>query len=157
MDLIRRKGLNPLGWIGIILACDQLSKLAATALLPPGPVSLLGDYLRLTLAKNPGGAFGIFSGHGEVLAALTVGVVGAILFLLGRRDLPLRVVLGLAAIAGGALGNLIDRIRLGYVVDFLDLGVSEALRWPTFNLADVAIVLGTAALIWHLFRQEASS
>lgn len=150
--------MNPLGWIGIVVACDQLSKLAASAYLSPlGSLPLLGDYFKLTLAKNPGGAFGIFAGHGAVLAGLTVGVVATIFFLLWRRDLPLWVVLGLAAVAGGALGNLIDRIRLGYVIDFLDLGLSETLRWPTFNLADVAIVGGTAMLLWHLFHQEVHS
>jgi len=157
--MLRRTTEHPLVWIGIIVALDQMSKLAAVSLLrPTDSVAIIGEYFRLTLARNSGGAFGILAEQGALLTALTVGVIAGILFVLWRGKLRSGLMItGLIAVAGGALGNLIDRIRLSYVIDFLDVGVSATLRWPTFNFADVAIVLGTALLLWVVLAREVLS
>jgi len=152
----RRTRWYPLVWIGVIIVVDQLSKRLVLGLLgSTGSIPILGEYFRLTLARNPGGAFGILAEQGALLTVLTVGVTIGILFVLwqGRLRSPW-VIGGLIAIAGGALGNLIDRIKLGYVIDFFDVGISTQLRWPTFNVADAAIVMGTALLLWRLLRRE---
>lgn len=157
--MLRRTTEHPLVWIGVIVALDQMSKLAAVSLLrPTDSVAILGEYFRLTLTRNSGGAFGILAEQGALLTTLTVGVIVGILFVLWRGKLQYGpMITGLIAIAGGALGNLIDRIRLSYVIDFLDVGVSPTLRWPTFNFADVAIVLGTALLLWVVLAREVLS
>jgi signal peptidase II len=156
-----RKQINlaPLVWMAVIVVADQLSKLAAvTYLEPTRPLLIWGEYVRLTLAWNSGGAFGILAGQGSLLTVLTLGVAVTILLVLWRGDLQSRgVIVGLSGIAGGAVGNLIDRLWVGKVVDFLDLGISPTLRWPTFNVADAAIVLGTALLLWCLFFHRGST
>lgn len=133
-----------------VIAVDQGSKLAVTSYLSPyRPVPVIDHLFYLTLARNPGGAFGLLQSQGPLVMIITVvislGLLGILLFA-KLRDGWLRA--GLALIAGGALGNLLDRVRLGYVIDFLDLRV-----WPVFNLADVAIVLGTGLIILNLVRR----
>lgn len=144
----------PVGWLSGIALVDQLSKWAALTHLR-GSISIWDDWVRLRLARNPGAAFGTFPHWGDALLWLTalvfVGLVVAV-FRLSRRGGSASLILGLATVAGGALGNGIDRLRFGYVVDLIDVGISPTLRWPTFNVADTAIVLGTAGLLWHLLR-----
>ncbi len=140
-------------WVVLIILVDQASKLMVVARLRPyQSVPVIDGLLFLTLAENPGGAFGLFRSQAllvmVVTAAISLGLLGALLF--GRfHDGPFK--LGLALIAGGALGNLIDRIRLGYVIDFIDLRFWR----PVFNLADIAIVLGTAIIALALVRRAA--
>ena len=160
--MARASVVIPLSWLGLIALADQLSKWAALTHLPRGSISVWGDWVRLTLVRNPGAAFGALPDYGDALLWLTgivfLGLVGAI-FLLSRRPHgpgTSRLLFGLATVAGGALGNGIDRLRYGAVVDFLDIGLSPSLRWPMFNLADTSIVLGTALLLWHLLRREGS-
>lgn len=141
-------------WAVFVTALDQLSKLLAVQFLQPHkPISVIDGFFRLTLTKNPGGAFGILSDKGSLITVIAVvvciAVLGVLLFV-GMRSSYVKA--GLILIAGGALGNLIDRLRLGYVIDFLDFRV-----WPVFNLADTAIVLGTALVILALFWREARS
>ena len=137
-------------WILGVIAVDQLSKaLAVSQLIPYHTIPVIDHLLFFTLAKNPGGAFGILQSNGLlvmiVTAVISIGLLSALLFA-DLRDGPLK--LGLAIIAGGALGNLLDRARLGYVIDFLDFRV-----WPVFNLADVAIVVGTGLILLQLLRR----
>lgn len=137
-------------WILGVIITDQLSKhLAVAHLSPYRTVPVIDHLLFFTLAKNPGGAFGILQGSGFLVLIVTVvisiGLLGALLFA-DLRDGSLK--LGLAIIAGGALSNLLDRVRLGYVIDFLDFRV-----WPVFNLADVAIVVGTGLILLRLLRR----
>ncbi len=132
-----------------IIALDQASKLLITELLsdqPGGARWVVEPYLKLRLVHNDGIVFGIFSGAFSswvtilfVLAALTAVIV-IFLRYLRRPTLAARVVLG--CIIGGAIGNLVDRFRLGYVIDFVDLG-----WWPVFNLADSTINIAMGALV----------
>ncbi|MCX7750203.1 MAG: signal peptidase II, partial [Candidatus Bipolaricaulota bacterium] len=111
-------------WIGLslgVVALDQGTKAWAARALPLGvPRPLVGDFLRLTRVHNPGGAFGLFPGSTEAFIAVSGVVVAGLLGLLlwGRwRGLP---AVGGALLLGGALGNLVDRLRWGYVLDFLE-------------------------------------
>ncbi len=130
---------------------DQGVKALVVRLLPPdGSVPLIPGVLFLTHVRNSGVAFGMLSGTPPaviVLVALTV--VFLVAYNEGRRqhDRWSRVAAGL--LLGGAAGNLGDRIRLGYVVDYLDLRI-----WPVFNLADTAVVCGSAVLLLALLRRN---
>jgi signal peptidase II len=142
-----------------IVVVDQLTKaVAATALLPRGiPRDVLGEWLRLTLVYNPGAAFGLHLGPFSrwIFLALTLGALW-ILGRLYRQTLPGQVsrTLAIALVCGGAVGNLIDRIRspLG-VVDFIDVGLGD-MRWPTFNVADMAVSTGAFLLAWVLWGED---
>ena len=142
-----------------IVAADVVTKALAVRLLSPQrvPHEVFGEWLRLTLGYNPGAAFGLHVGEYSrwVFMALTVGA----LLILGRLyfatpDGDRTRVSSLALVCGGAIGNMLDRIRspLG-VVDFLDVGVGGA-RWPTFNVADMAVSTGAFLLAIVLWSED---
>jgi signal peptidase II len=137
----------------LIVALDQATKhLAAARLVPGESVSVLGDFIRLTLVHNTGAAFGLFPGSRVPFIVVSVVAIAVVLYLFFRetyRSVANRVLLG--CILGGAVGNLIDRVRLGYVVDFIDVGFGTA-RWPVFNAADSAVTIGVILLAWNLAR-----
>jgi len=125
---------------------DQLTKLAMTSSFAPGErLSLLPPLLHLTYVQNTGAAFGLFKGQQALFIILSLAVMGWIVLELTRsgRIAP-RVFWGSALILGGAAGNLIDRFRLGYVIDFIGVGI-----WPLFNVADSAITIGIGLLLFH--------
>ena len=137
---------------GVILL-DQVTKTIASARLLMGqPVPLLGNTVRFTLVHNTGAAFGLFPGSRLPFIVISLLAIAVVLYLFLRetyRSLANRILLG--CILGGAIGNLIDRIRLGWVVDFIDMGVGT-FRWPVFNVADSAVTLGVLFLAWSLAR-----
>jgi signal peptidase II len=93
----------------------------------------------------------LFSGVTPVLALASIAILGALLLNYTRqRQPPLWHTLAAGAIAGGAVGNLLDRVRLGYVIDFVSIGL-----WPNFNVADSAITVGVLVLLWGWLRPEA--
>ena len=141
-------------YFGIIVAVfllDQASKMAVYLSMAQGEtIPLAPPVLYLTCVYNSGAAFGLLANQTTLLVILTLILAAGLI--LGFRTLPLERVLvryGAALIVGGALGNLLDRVRLGYVVDFLDLRF-----WPVFNLADAAIVTGAGLLIWDIIRNR---
>ena len=137
----------------LVVSLDQVTKhLAASRLMPGESISVLGDFIRLTLVHNTGAAFGLFPGSRVPFIVVSVVAIGVVLYLFFRetyRSVANRVLLG--CILGGAIGNLIDRVRLGYVVDFIDIGFGTA-RWPVFNAADSAVTIGVILLAWNLAR-----
>jgi signal peptidase II len=142
----------------LVLLVDVVTKALATyALVPRGfPHPVFGDAVRLTLVYNPGAAFGLHVGEHSrwVFLALTA-VVLRVLWMLYRttRDRDNRRTFALALLCAGAVGNAIDRLRSREgVVDFIDVGVGAA-RWPTFNVADVAVTGGAALLAWALWGE----
>jgi signal peptidase II len=131
---------------------DQITKLAVIAALEPTPSFRveLASWLALEYAENRGAAFGLFAGLSPLLAVAAIAIVVALLTHHRREaDPPVSQTIAIGAIAGGAIGNVIDRLRLGHVVDFIAIGA-----WPNFNVADSAITLGALLLIWGWLRAE---
>lgn len=137
----------------LVVAIDQITKyLAETNLsrVPGASVDVIGSVLRFSLSHNTGAAFGVLQNQSllYVVIAAVVVVVGVSYYrYLPRDNYLLTVCLG--AQLGGAIGNLIDRFQHVYVIDFIDVGIGE-LRWPWFNLADSAIVVGIIVLAGYL-------
>ena len=128
-----------LGLAAVVVVADQLSKAWIAATLAPGAsMSVVGDSLRLVNGQNNGALFGLFRDNAALFGIISIVVVGLIVAYHARagRSPYLSVALGL--LLGGAIGNMTDRLRLGYVIDFVDAGVGS-LRWYTFNVADAAI------------------
>jgi signal peptidase II len=143
----------------VTMVLDLVTKLIAEATLLRTPgVSVFGDWFQLRLVYNPGAAFGLHVGPYSRWIFFTVALVAVfVLARMSRNTSPAdrfrQLALGL--VAGGAVGNLIDRVRSARgVVDFLDVGVG-ALRWPTFNVADIAVSCGAIALAISLWREDA--
>ena len=133
----------------VVVALDQVAKALVESNLVPGEqVDLLGP-LSLTLAHNRGVAFGLASGGGPMLIALTVIALLFVVIVFARDPARPGMWVALGLLGGGALGNLIDRVRMGEVTDYLDF-----LSWPPFNLADVAITLGVVVLALSYLREE---
>jgi signal peptidase II len=128
-----------------VLIVDQLTKQVVMALLPTShPIRVTG-WLHLTYLENRGAAFGVL--QNQTLFFIVVGFVVAVGLIASYRYLPAvppLLNLGLGLQLGGALGNLVDRLRQGYVVDFVDLS-----WWPVFNVADAAILVGVAILAYY--------
>jgi signal peptidase II len=139
-------------WLSLfVILLDQSSKLVVNTLMFEGEVIVLLPFFNLTLAYNPGAAFSFLSDQGGwqrwffiVLASLVTAVMLGWLAKLKREERWTALALGL--IIGGAVGNLIDRIWLGHVVDFIQLHYADH-YFPAFNVADSAITLGVAAML----------
>jgi signal peptidase II len=141
------RGLLFLGLAALVVVLDQLTKrLAEGKLRGQRSVPVLDDIVRLTYVENRGAAFGLLQDQTAffvLVGILVIGVIAASYRYLPRSGFRLHLALGLQL--GGAIGNLIDRIRQGYVVDFVDFGYRSN-WWPVFNVADSAIVVGVALL-----------
>jgi signal peptidase II len=137
---------------GVLVALDQAAKAIVEANLLLGEhVEIVGP-LELTLAHNRGVAFGLTGGGRGVLVALTLAALSVVAYLFWRRPTAPAMWLAAGLLAGGALGNLADRLRAGAVTDYVDV-----LSWPPFNLADVSITAGVLLLAWVYLREEASA
>ena len=130
-----------------VVIVDQLSKAWLVANVQPGgAIEIVGDWLRLIHGRNDGGLFGLFGGSAAVLAIASLGVIGLIVAYHARSKPNVVLSIALGLLLGGAIGNLIDRIRFGYVIDFVDAGIGN-LRFYTFNVADSAISVAILLLI----------
>ena len=148
--------------LALVVAVDYCTKaLAVTRLIPHlMPHEVYGEWLRFTLVYNPGAAFGLHVGQysREIFTVLTI----VALVVLGRLYAATRAgdiarTVSLALVCGGAVGNLIDRVRSPFgVVDFIDIGFGGA-RWPTFNVADMAVSLGAFLLAWVLWGEDSAA
>jgi signal peptidase II len=147
------------GLAAVVVVADQASKLWVDSSFEPAwtrrpvagfadPTPVVGDLVRIAKTYNDGGIFGLFDAAAPVLAMLSIAVIGFILLYWirssSRRPNLMTVALGL--LLGGALGNLIDRIRLGRVIDWVDTGIGD-LRFYTFNVADSAISIAIVLLL----------
>lgn len=140
-----------------VIVADQLTKLAATAWLAHGPVEVL-PFLNFALVHNSGAAFGFLSTAGGWqkfffvgIAALATIVIVVMLRKVPRRDWFMQ--LSLSLILGGAIGNLLDRLIHGYVIDFIDFYIGTWHFW-TFNVADAAVSIGAVMLAMDAFNQR---
>ncbi|HSA60951.1 MAG TPA: signal peptidase II [Nitrospiraceae bacterium] len=140
---------------GVVIVADQITKLYIMQTMRlHESIPIVPNLFSLTYIRNPGAAFGFLAGSSNafrmVFFGLTslfaLGLLGTILFRMPERDWVGR--LSVAGILGGAVGNLIDRLRYGEVIDFLDVYV-ENYHWPAFNVADSAITVGVIFLIIH--------
>ena len=125
----------------------------AFSILPyPYMIARVTNFFNVVFTWNPGTSFSLFRNLGEsaplVIVVLTGFVIGAIGYYLFARAKVRHEIWALSLIMGGALGNLIDRIRFGAVIDFLDFH-AFGWHWPAFNIGDICITLGVAIIIWH--------
>lgn len=149
---------------GVVFVLDQGTKWLVAGELALGETrTVISGLFNLTHVHNRGAAFGLFAHFESVWAAALLIVFSAVamvlvLVLLWRNHAPQLAGWGLALILGGAAGNLLDRLRAGRVVDFLDFHLGPY-HWPAFNVADAAIVVGAATLIYQVLqrRHEAPS
>ena len=139
----------------IVVIVDQISKWLIFNLLKPNQIyPVINGFFNLALVKNKGVAFGIFNQSRSgflfyFLIAITILAIGVIiLFFFRTKNHEKWLTVGLSLILGGAAGNLIDRLRLRYVIDFLDFFFKNY-HWPSFNIADSAITIGT---FWIMFN-----
>ena len=145
---------------GIIVLLDQISKWIVLGALRPGESRYVTPFWNWVLAFNPGAAFSFLSEAGGwqrwFFTLLSLAVSAWIVTLLRKHCSEFRLSFALTLVLGGALGNVIDRIRFGAVVDFIHWHVA-GYSWPAFNLADSAITLGAVLLLWdQLFTKSAA-
>ena len=144
--------------VGSIVALDAVTKyVVQQTLVLYHPVPVLGDFFRLTYIYNPGAAFGLHLGDYSRYIFLVLTVVAVVVLFVWYRSTPaedrLRLI-AIASVTGGAIGNLIDRIRSHRgVVEYLVVGVG-AVRWPVFNVADIAVTTGAILLAISLWKEE---
>ena len=144
----------------VLLASDQITKAWAThSLRPIDTYEVIPNFFRLSYARNRGVAFSMFAdAEFEVkwiLAAISACAATAVIYYLTRAALhSKRLNLALSLLLAGIVGNLIDRVRLGEVVDFLEFHWRNQYTWPTFNIADAVICIGAGLLALELMREE---
>lgn len=145
---------------GAVLLLDQATKAWVLHALPGRPaITIVPGFFDVVLSRNTGGVFGLLSGPPGALrralfTAATAAALVALAVFLRRWARESRLALvALSLVAGGAVGNLVDRLRFGHVVDFLDLHAG-GWHWPAFNIADSAITIGAALLILDGFRHD---
>lgn len=134
----------------LIVIADQLTKyLAVKFLMNKRPIILIDNLIELHFVKNYGAAFGIMQNRRWFFIIITIFVLSAIIIFIIKNKYNLHILtkISLGALLGGAAGNLIDRIRLSYVVDFIKVDLGRLYDFPVFNIADIFIVTGTILLV----------
>jgi signal peptidase II len=135
-----------------IVVLDQLAKFLVTRALDPGQsVDVVGNVVRIVFGQNTGALFGLFKDNAAMFGVVSLVVVGLIVAYHARSTPSLYLTLTLGFLLGGAIGNMVDRLRLGYVVDFVDAGIGST-RFYTFNVADSAITLAILLLFLAALR-----
>jgi len=140
--------------IGIVFAAsiilDQLTKLWSVAVLKDGgSVKIIGDFLRFTYAENRGAAFSILQNQRWFFIIVTIIMLLVLAYIYFKtKNITNLSRFSIAMIAGGAIGNFIDRFRFGYVVDFIDVRFGSFYNFPIFNIADSFVVCGTILMIF---------
>lgn len=145
---------------GLVIVLDQITKAIILATLPlMDAIPVIPGFFSIVHVRNPGGAFGFMAGQGPMVRSILFLVIsglaaGVIIWLYRRTPASFRLLrIALALIFGGAIGNIIDRIRFGEVVDFLDVYIGN-LHWPAFNIADSAITIGMTIMIYHVLFKK---
>lgn len=156
-DGLSRRGMGVIAfWLTVILVviADQATKVAVRHLMPPGAAArtLVPGLIDLVHVENTGAAFNVGRGLTWLFVACAVAAFLLAAYLVWARDLPLRLVFPLAAVAGGGAGNMIDRLATGSVTDFL---AATFVDFPVFNVADVFVTCGVVASVLLYLRWEA--
>ncbi|MBI4226912.1 MAG: signal peptidase II [Candidatus Omnitrophica bacterium] len=138
-----------IGGLALVVAgLDQATKWWALRALPPGEsLPVVPGVLHLTLMRNPGVAFGLFARQGGLVVGVALLLVTILVFSARGRPAAGPRPWGMGLILGGAVGNLVDRLRFGAVTDFLDFRV-----WPVFNVADSSITIGALLIAWAWWK-----
>src|SRR4051812_45888418 len=157
-DEARRKMVLYACTVGGVIVLDQITKsVVLKQLRPYTPVEVWGDFFRLTFIYNTGAAFGLHLGDASRWVFMALAAVAVVVLWFMFRGTPWRDrtrLIAIASVTGGAIGNVIDRIRSSRgVVDFLDFGMGDV-RWPVFNVADIAVTVGALLLAFSLWREE---
>lgn len=146
-------------WLGVatvVVLLDQLSKITMSRLLAYGESQAITGYFNLVMVYNPGAAFSFLSDQGGwqrwFFSALAAGVSIFIVWMLKKNAQQRMFCWSLSLILGGAIGNLIDRVAYGHVIDFLDFHIG-GWHWPAFNIADGAITIGAALFVLDELRR----
>ncbi|MBN1290746.1 MAG: signal peptidase II [Candidatus Latescibacteria bacterium] len=142
----------------VALISDQISKIAVdSAFSLYESKEIIGSYLKLTYIRNSGAAFGLSFGNSKVMFVVSVLVIVMLAFLFFKGQLRTEHFAGRAAVVlvfSGAFGNMMDRIRLGEVIDFIDMGLKQH-RWPIYNFADIYVTIGMIILFFtYAFTTE---
>jgi len=137
-----------------VFSIDRLTKIAALKTLDLGrSIKAIPGVLNITLVLNDGAAFGLFKGKSVFFVFIALAIIIVITaYLIKSRPLNRSVSIGLGLILGGAVGNLVDRIAFGSVIDFIDLGI-----WPVFNIADSCITIGAVVLVFSMLTKKPNS
>lgn len=158
--MIQRKYLLLAAIAGLIVAVDQLVKLYVhTHFQLHETIPVIENYFNLTYVRNTGAAFGIFKDSHEVFRTIffmSMPPIACLIILFILRTVPNEdrlQIFALAGVFGGAIGNYIDRIRLGFVVDYLDFHIKNKYTWPAFNVADSTIVVGIGVLMYLMYKE----
>ncbi len=132
-----------------IISLDQLSKAIISKTMYLGQsLQVIENILRIVYVRNPNAAFGIPVGSPLFMVILTsIATILLLLYFVRLKAEGTLIYIGLVLIIGGALGNLIDRLRMGQVVDFIEIGVRN-FKWPVFNLADSSVTIGIVIILW---------
>jgi signal peptidase II len=131
----------------LVVVLDQVAKAAVTSNLSPGEsIQVIGDWLRIVYGQNSGALFGLFKDNALAFGLVSLAVIALIVIYHARAASSAYLTVTLALLLGGAIGNMVDRLRLGYVVDFVDVGIGTT-RFYTFNVADSAISLAILLLL----------
>lgn len=139
--------------LGLVL--DYFTKIWAIAVLKGQPdIEVIEGFFTLSYLENRGAAFGIFQGRVMLLAIVTILVMGLLFYHYLREKNPSKLfIFSHGLILTGAFGNLLDRLRYGFVVDFISWHWKEAYYFPTFNMADVFVTVGTGLLIIYIIKE----
>ncbi len=138
----------------VVVMLDQITKYMIVSNMTEGmSIPVINQVFHLTFVLNPGAAFGMLEHNREFFIIMAIAVLMFVVYMRKKiLEEPLTVQIGIALFVGGALGNLIDRMKTGLVVDFFDFRI-----WPVFNIADIAICLGVGVMIWSIIREELKS
>lgn len=138
----------------VVVMLDQITKYMIVSNMTEGmSIPVINQVFHLTFVLNPGAAFGMLEHNREFFIIMAIAVLMFVVYMRKKiLEEPLTVQIGIALFVGGALGNLIDRMKTGLVVDFFDFRI-----WPVFNVADIAICLGVGVMIWSIIREELKS
>jgi len=133
----------------IVILLDQIIKYIVSKYIQPSQsIPIIKDIIHLTYIQNTGAGFGILKGWNAILIFVSLIIIGIILFYFDRIIKEKQIHIPIALILGGAIGNLIDRVFLGHVIDFIDFRI-----WPAFNISDSCITIGALWLIVYFWRK----
>lgn len=138
----------------VVVMLDQITKYMIVSNMTEGmSIPIIDQVFHLTFVLNPGADFGMLEHNREFFIIMAIVVLMFVVYMRKKiLEEPLPIQIGIALFVGGALGNLIDRMKTGLVVDFFDFRI-----WPVFNIADIAICLGVGVMIWSIIREELKS